>query len=655
MTKRLLLLLSLFAVIATVCSCGQKATDDTLWEIALAEDSRLFPSESIEQWTTSPDSIVRARFAYAIGIVGEPATFDRLRQLLSDKSEFVQLAACFAVGQVADTASQDQLLTLSKFPNPEIRKSALDALSKLGTQAASARLAEVLNDDNEMASIRALAAQWMFRLKDESSGNALIAQAMSTDDAIRERIYYSLMRRSIKDAQPIYLLGLNDKIEQIQIFSINGLSRINDTAASTAIQPLLLSTNSRVQYHAVNFMAKFSVAEALPLLINLTTAGNDPHVRSAAVQALAKFKDNQSALTLMELLNDSDVNIASAALVAYSGTGRPDAATFAQLFLGDPDPRKRIAAAQTFGAIKTDTARTMLEYLFKDPIPLVRSEALEQLFGFDTPDLTSRLIESAFADSDFMPVAIASGHIATNRSLQHLPRLCEVYYAGTQIENKQSALDALIELADSVTDKAMLATLADSAIHHREFSIRKRGRELAQKLMLKIPVTADHFESDLSRDKFDSIYGRTDFPRVRISTARGDIVIELYPAIAPKTVANYLELVNSGFYSNRIWHRVVPDFVIQDGCPRGDGWGSPGYEIRCEYNHLPFERGTVGMATSGKDTGGSQYFICHSAQPHLDGRYTVFGKVIAGLEIVDQIQLGDSITSVTQIIDGDKL
>ncbi len=654
MTKPILLLLSLFVVIMTLCSCGQKANKDTLWEIALAEDSRLLPAEGLDKWMASPDSTIRERTAYAIGIVGEPVTFGRLRQLLSDECEYVQLAASFAAGQVADTASQDQLINLSRSTNPELRKSALDALSKLSTPVASARLSEVLNDSSEMSSIRALTAQWMFRLKDESSGNALIAQAMSTDDTIRERVFYALMRRSLKQAQPLFLLGLSDKIEQIQIFAINGLSRVNDTSASAAIQPLLLSPDPRVQYHAVNFMAKFSVADALPLVSNLTTAGNDPYVRIAAVQALAKFKDNQTALTLMELLKDSDVNVASAALVAYAAVGRPNAATFAQLFVGDPDARKRAAAAQAFGAIKTDTARTMLEYLYKDPVPVVRSEALEQLFGYNQPELTNRLLESALADTDFMPVAIAAGHVATERSMQHLPRLCEVYHAAAQIEKQQSVLDAVIELADSVTDKAPLATLADSAMHHSEFSIRKRGRELAQKLRLKVPDTADYQKSYLSPERFDSIYGRTDSPRVRIATARGDITIELYPAVAPKTVANYLALVNSGFYNNRIWHRVVPDFVIQDGCPRGDGWGSPGYDIRCEYNHLPFERGSVGMATSGKDTGGSQYFICHSAQPHLDGRYTVFGKVITGLEIVDRIQLGDSITSVTQLTTGDK-
>ena len=253
-----------------------------------------------------------------------------------------------------------------------------------------------------------------------------------------------------------------------------------------------------------------------------------------------------------------------------------------------------------------------------------------------------------------LSVAIAVNKVATDRLMEYIPKLSDIYYTSSLVENKQTALDALIELGDSVTDKAPLATLADSALHHSDFNVRKRGRELARKLMLKIPGTEDKFESDLTPERFDSLYNQTDSPRVRITTARGEIVIELYPEISPKTVANFLKLAESGFYNNRIWHRVVPDFVIQDGCPRGDGWGSPGYEIRCEYNHLPFERGSVGMATSGKDTGGSQYFICHSAQPHLDGRYTVFGKVISGLDIVDQIQLGDSITSVTQITTGVK-
>jgi cyclophilin family peptidyl-prolyl cis-trans isomerase len=136
---------------------------------------------------------------------------------------------------------------------------------------------------------------------------------------------------------------------------------------------------------------------------------------------------------------------------------------------------------------------------------------------------------------------------------------------------------------------------------------------------------------------------------VRITTTKGDIDVRLRPDAALLTVSNFMYLMHRGFYQNILFHRVVSDFVIQAGDPRGDGWGGPGYSIPCEYNRLPFMRGTMGMATAGKDTGGSQFFICHSEQPHLDRRYTVFGQVIKGLDVVDKIEIDDQITQITQL------
>jgi cyclophilin family peptidyl-prolyl cis-trans isomerase len=133
----------------------------------------------------------------------------------------------------------------------------------------------------------------------------------------------------------------------------------------------------------------------------------------------------------------------------------------------------------------------------------------------------------------------------------------------------------------------------------------------------------------------------------RLETNRGTVVLELLGNEAPGTVANFVTLARNGYYNGLTFHRVVPDFVVQGGDPRGDGWGGPGYTIRCEYNPLRYTRGTVGMALSGKDTGGSQFFITHSDQPHLDGRYTIFGRVSEGMDIVDTIQVGDVINEVT--------
>ncbi len=133
-----------------------------------------------------------------------------------------------------------------------------------------------------------------------------------------------------------------------------------------------------------------------------------------------------------------------------------------------------------------------------------------------------------------------------------------------------------------------------------------------------------------------------------METDRGTMVLELYDEAAPGTVANFEKLAKEGFYDGLTFHRVIPNFVVQGGCPRGDGTGGPGYTIRCETAGNPHkhERGSLSMAHAGKDTGGSQFFICHAPQPHLDGLHTVFGKVTDGVDVVDAIRKGDHIVRV---------
>jgi len=133
---------------------------------------------------------------------------------------------------------------------------------------------------------------------------------------------------------------------------------------------------------------------------------------------------------------------------------------------------------------------------------------------------------------------------------------------------------------------------------------------------------------------------------VILTTSKGEIILDLWPHVAPLTVANFVYLAENGFYNGLTFHRVVSDFVIQGGDPRGDGWGGPEYYIPCEYNNKPYVRGSIGIATAGKDTGGSQFFICHTEQPHLNGRYTNFGMVINGINVVDRIQIDDKIIKV---------
>jgi len=128
-------------------------------------------------------------------------------------------------------------------------------------------------------------------------------------------------------------------------------------------------------------------------------------------------------------------------------------------------------------------------------------------------------------------------------------------------------------------------------------------------------------------------------------TEKGDICIEFFDEDAPNTVKNFKDLIQDGFYDGLNFHRVIPNFVIQGGCPNGTGTGGPGYHIPCEINTQKHLTGSLSMAHAGKDTGGSQFFICHSPQPHLDGVHTVFGKT-ADMDVVNSIEPGDAIISV---------
>jgi len=140
---------------------------------------------------------------------------------------------------------------------------------------------------------------------------------------------------------------------------------------------------------------------------------------------------------------------------------------------------------------------------------------------------------------------------------------------------------------------------------------------------------------------------------ITLIMGKGRIEIELYEKDAPVVVANIVKLIRNGFYQNTVFHRVVPDFVVQGGDPRGDGWGGPGYTIRDQINHRKFVKGAVGLPISGLDTGGCQIFICLSDQPHLDGNYTVFGRVVKGMEILPLIEQGEIITDITVSVKSD--
>jgi len=136
---------------------------------------------------------------------------------------------------------------------------------------------------------------------------------------------------------------------------------------------------------------------------------------------------------------------------------------------------------------------------------------------------------------------------------------------------------------------------------------------------------------------------------VELQTARGRIIVRLFPTDAPSNVRSFLHLVRRGFFDGLTFHRVVPDFVSQGGDPRGDGSGGPGWVLPCEINLHRYHEGSMGIALAGRDTGGSQFFFAHGTQPHLDGRYTILGEIVEGTDVAESLIEGDMITRVRSI------
>ena len=323
--------------------------------------------------------------------------------------------------------------------------------------------------------------------------------------------------------------------------------------------------------------------------------------------------------------------------------------------LPQPTPCEKQNIAEGLGTTTDPRAVERLQRYLSDPAPEVRLSALEAMCEIDT---TARagIIRAALSDTDFAVQTTAIDLAGRNGLTELIPDIARLYTGDplTMADDLKRGIVAAWTVFASDTlrnpryDSLMIATLEEAGNDQWRVIRRRRSMFSGSGSISTGGIGSVWHNRKLKRIIIVALFQRFPTnPTAVIATSRGTITMELLYDRAPLTVNNFISLAEKGFYDNRIFHRVVPNFVIQDGCPRGDGWGGPGYAIRCEYNRLPYLTGTVGMALSGKDTGGSQYFITLSPQPHLDGRYTVFGRVLSGMEAAQQMVRGDSIRTVT--------
>jgi cyclophilin family peptidyl-prolyl cis-trans isomerase/HEAT repeat protein len=390
-----------------------------------------------------------------------------------------------------------------------------------------------------------------------------------------------------------------------------------------------------------------------PAIVKFVQARDtDPHVRLAAIAALGGMRASAGAVTdtLLDLLTDPLPAIRSAALRA---TAALDPDNFVTILSGlDPDPQwnVRAALASTLATLPPEVGLPRLHQMLGDSDQRVIPAVLEGLVKLKAPDANSILLDHLKADDPAVRAASANG-LGELKPANGDTALAAAFQLGQRDGTyiaRAAALAALTKYGSAAATPVLRTALAD-----KDWAVRVRAVQLLKTLDPSAEGDLDRQIRPAPTTVQSDVYvaPRLVNPAVStqlyIDTDRGTIQVELAVLDAPLTVENFVALARKGFFNGLAIHRVVPDFVIQDGDPRGDGEGGPGYTIRDEINERPYLRGTVGMALDPwPDTGGSQWFITHSPQPHLDARYTVFGRVVSGMDVVDKIQQFDVIRAV---------
>ncbi|HUF47916.1 MAG TPA: peptidylprolyl isomerase [Vicinamibacterales bacterium] len=612
-----------------------------------------------------PEASMRRRAALALGRVGLPEGLPLVTARLDDPDEAVREAAAFAIGllgrQEAVPTLVDRLRAESSF---RVRGRLIDALGLLGDESAAGPIAAastgcgvllspIAPDDMSPQSREVEACRLaLFALVRLGNVDALRSVALDAGGQAVSRwwpVAYALQRGGAPDAPALLALVSTSGI-YTPAFALRALAALED-------------------------------ARVIPLATALVDADVDVKLRVAALRALVPFASSATAPVALRLLRDPAVppNLLLEAVPLVAGDGAFDllvdlfahpwaalrvaamrraAALDSESFLvvrssfgDDPDWSVRAALVDIVSGLGEPAERVMgwIEAADGDRDVRVRVAALQAFARLNAPDLDARLA-TALSAPDYSLRAAAARLTGQRRPDGGVLRLSAAYVRGESdaADGARSAAIAAVARYDGEEARVVLRRALDD----REWPVRLQAARLLEGLgepatpRRPAPVRqpAGFFESDaLLRPPFS--------PHAFIETRLGTIEIALNVIEAAVTTRTFIELARSGFYNGLRVHRLIPHFVIQVGDPRGDGSGGPGFTQRDELSPLPFVRGTVGMALSGPDTGGSQFFITLSPQPHLDGRYTVFGQVVSGDEMLDRVAMWDVIERV-RIWDG---
>jgi cyclophilin family peptidyl-prolyl cis-trans isomerase/HEAT repeat protein len=648
----------------------EAAIVEQLAPILAAEDARQWQPELFQRALLAPDSVVRRTAALAAGRIGDLRATPYLLQVLDQPDSTVRVVAAFALGLLRDSAAVEPLIQrLTGLPplDTATASEAVTALAKAGGRRSADFFASVLQGkvtlspaDPTPALSQILLETW--RLGDEAQVESLLPFADDTLPLIRWRALYSLGRLRAP-------AGANHLIASLQ-----------------AEDPALRTLGARALSREYTVSAKLATATVQGLLARAID-DKDPGVRISALRSLGTYHDSTFAAAVASKLNDPDPNVrvqaaasvgelrgtaAVAALTralrgtsnfafrreALLGLARLNRTAFAEAaapWRGSRDWRERATAAEGWALARaSDSSWFVSDH--DGRVVAAGLRAWSERASGPNPALVSAS-RGLLNHPDGAVRSAAADVLAQAADPADLPGLTRMYQRALRDsfpDASLSALGAILAIrrsgaAERVDREFLAATPAPENYLLRQWA-EANWPEAAARWGPAYPLATGRTVQDYRELARQFLVAPDSLARPHVLIEieqRGVLEIELFGPEAPLTVANFLRLVDRRFFDGNRWHRVVPNFVVQDGDPRGDGFGGPGGSIRDEINRNRYGvKPRMGMALSGPDTGSSQWFITLSPQPHLDGTYTVFGAAVGNTSALARITQGDVIRTI---------
>jgi cyclophilin family peptidyl-prolyl cis-trans isomerase len=646
-------------------------------------DTRTLDTAAVDQALVSAAEPLAAFAALSLGQIGRtPAAprAHRLRALLDDPRSRVAGSAAYALGLLRDTAAAPDLVRTLRSADSHRAMEAAWALGQLGDAVRDA-IVSGLEDRSIARGARIQLLLAASRLRPVPL-EAVRPYLQSGDGSIVWAAAYAIARPRVPE-------GVAALMATAQRAAARDAGPQPGTVApSRDYYDLGRAAPHRIRAEIARGLTRTAAGDSLaPAAYELLThLAHDahPHVRINALRSIAGFDQRGHALLAAAAAGDSDANVRLAAVQSLAATRDPATIEWRQLWDADtsftyrryvlesaaaqgvrlPQTeqwiaagwRERAAVAMAAGAAREAISfRPLALELSRDSDARVRAAAYAALAAdtahFD--DIVRQRLHAGLEDGDEIARAAAIA------ALRRAPRPADLPLVIAALE--RSAADGESDARVAALGYLTAAWRRDSAAFPAELRARLSAQPpspdpVARNAAAALPLLAswegvplaarprEWYADVVDRLIVPSLAGRA--PVAVVHTDRGAITLELFATDAPLTVHNFLTLAQRGYYNGVEFHRVVPNFVAQDGDPRGDGSGGPGYSIRDELNQRRYERGVLGMALSGPDTGGSQYFITHSPQPHLDGGYTVFGRLTSGYAALDALVQGDRIVRI---------